>query len=643
MKKILTGCLLCLATSVAMAQNTLKKLDMWVVLQPDGSAIVGEERYSRIGDEGTEGYITFNNLGDIEVINLAVDDETGTEYILEEEWDTQRSRAEKAGRCGFNRTDKGVEICWGIGEPGERTYNIYYRLTNLVQAYDDFDGFNFSFYEAGNTPAREMRLHIIYDKDSLTRDNTAIWAFGFHGYKAIHKGYCEIVVDGPMKKGESVIILMQFQKGLFEPVSKVDGSFTETVKREAFEGSDYNRADAGLKDAGLKDSEEAAAQAFQTPEEEGTDWGLLIGIVAIVGIVGGAIWATNKDKNAFKKRHAKTITLLNTVLGRKKYDELPYYRDLPVGGNLLLSGLTVNTVNALSEFVDSAPDLKVKFNLRLLYEALILRMIYKNQVQVISSEENGELRKLFRISEPVIPEKGTDLTESLSTDSWRKTTEMGMNEAIVSPIIKDAIAQHQGLINDAGIEYQLQSLLYAAAGEDHLLQPKELETYMENNGETWRPLSIVLDLLTERILNDESVTPDSVPQVVGFLRYLKDFSLVGERNLEETGLWKEYLVFASFYGIADQVRNDMKKVAPDVAKLEGLLQPVQLLHEDFMPLTTSLYSTIRIAHHFQTERERDKILKEERKRERARSSGGSGRSSYGGGGGHRGGGGSGFR
>ena len=87
----------------------------------------------------------------------------------------------------------------------------------------------------------------------------------------------------------------------------------------------------------------------------------------------------------------------------------------------------------------------------------------------------------------------------------------------------------------------------------------------------------------------------------------------------------------------------MKKVAPDVAKLEGLLQPVQLLHEDFLPLTTSLYSTIRIAHHFQTDRERDKIREEERRRERTRSSGGSGRSSYGGGGGHRGGGGSGFR
>ena len=641
MKKILTGCLLCLVASVAMAQHTLKKLDMWIVLQPDGSAIVGEERFSRIGDQGTEGYITFNDLGDMDVINLEVDDETGKEFILEEEWDTQRSRAEKAGRCGFNRTDKGVEICWGLGEPGERTYSIYYRLTNLVQSYDDFDGFNFSFYEAGNTPARELHIHIVHDSDSLTRDNTAIWAFGFNGYKAIHKGYCEIVADGPMKKGESVILLMQFKKGLFDPVSKVGGSFTETVKREAFEGSDYNLADAGLKDAKEEAIEEA--RALQAPEEEGTDWGLLIGIVAVVGIVGGAVWATNKDKKAFAKSHAKSIALINTAIGGKKYDELPYYRNLPLGGNLLLSGLTVNTVNALSEFLDSAPDLKVKFNLRLFYEALILRMIYKNLIQVVSSEENGELRKLFRISEPVEPEKGTDLTESLSTDGWRKTTEMGTNEAIVSPVIKDAVAQHQGLINDAGIEYQLQSLLYAAAGEDHLLQPKELETYMEDNGEKWRPLSIVLDLLTERILNDESVAPDSVPQVVGFLRYLQDFSLVGERNLEETGLWKEYLVFASFYGIADQVRNDMKKVAPDVAKLEGLLQPVQLLHEDFLPLTTSLYSTIRIAHHFQTDMERDKIREEERRRERTRSSGGSGRSSYGGGGGHRGGGGSGFR
>ena len=153
MKKFFAGCLLSLIVSATMAQNTLEKLDLWVVLEPDGSGIVGEERHAIIGEQGTEGYIAFNNMEDMQVVGLAVDDEDDEDYIFEEEWNIERTREEKARRCGFHRTDEGVEICWGLGEPGERTYNIYYKLTNLVQAFDDYDGFCYSFYEAGTSPA----------------------------------------------------------------------------------------------------------------------------------------------------------------------------------------------------------------------------------------------------------------------------------------------------------------------------------------------------------------------------------------------------------------------------------------------------------------------------------------------------------
>ena len=638
MKRTLIACALCLVASAALAQNTLKKLDMWVVLESDGSAIVGEERVSSVGTQGTEGYIAFNHLEDMEVEGLEVTDETGTDYIFENEWNTERSRSAKAGRCGFNRTSEGVEICWGLGEAGERTYNIYYRLTNLVQAFDDYDGFCFSFYEAGSAPAQEFRMHIIYEGDSLTLENAAIWAFGFEGYKAIHKGFCEIVADGQMKKGEQVVILLQLQKGLLDPVSKVGGSFTETVKRKAMEGSDYNLADAGLEDA----DEDVNA----LPEEEDTDWGMVLGIGAVVGLVGFGVWAKKREDKKFLKEHAKTAALMDTTLSKKKLDDLPYYRNPPLDGNLLLSGLTLNTVSGMARVMTAIPKLKMKNDLRQLYEAFILRMIYKGNIQVVTEEVDGKVTKLFRISEPVEPKKkGKDLGDLMSDDSCKKFYEMDYNEAITYTTIASALQELHGFINDEGIEYQLHYLLYKAAGQDHLLQPKELENYMGHpiHQEKWRPLSIVFECLMSRMLNDEGASEDGVTQVIGFQRYLKDFSLVGERNLEETGLWKEYLVFATFYGIADQVREDMKKVAPDVARLEGLLQPAQILHEEVVPLTTSLYTTIRKAHSYQTEGERSAIEARERARERSRSSGGSGRSSYGGGGGHRGGGGSGFR
>jgi uncharacterized membrane protein len=131
-------------------------------------------------------------------------------------------------------------------------------------------------------------------------------------------------------------------------------------------------------------------------------------------------------------------------------------------------------------------------------------------------------------------------------------------------------------------------------------------------------------------------------QVVGFLHYLRDFSLVAERNIEETALWKEYLVYASFYGIADQVRKDMEKIAPDVVRLDDMLRPEEFIRE-FRPLTDELDEVVKMSYLYQTAQEADMIYERRRRLEYERSSGGSGRSSSGGGGGHSGGGGSGIR
>ena len=77
--------------------------------------------------------------------DLEVFDEEGVDYEVEEEWNVDRSREEKTGRCGYHRTSEGVEICWGIGKAGKRKYYIFYTLTNLVKSYDDYDGFCHSF------------------------------------------------------------------------------------------------------------------------------------------------------------------------------------------------------------------------------------------------------------------------------------------------------------------------------------------------------------------------------------------------------------------------------------------------------------------------------------------------------------------
>ena len=43
------------------------------------------------------------------------------------------------------------------------------------------------------------------------------------------------------------------------------------------------------------------------------------------------------------------------------------------------------------------------------------------------------------------------------------------------------------------------------------------------------------------------------------MNFLKDFTLSKERGAVEVGLWKDYLVFAQLYGIADKVAEQFQK------------------------------------------------------------------------------------
>ena len=51
---------------------------------------------------------------------------------------------------------------------------------------------------------------------------------------------------------------------------------------------------------------------------------------------------------------------------------------------------------------------------------------------------------------------------------------------------------------------------------------------------------------------------------------LLDFSLVGERDIKETVLWKEYLIYATLFGIADKVCDSFTKIYPDYFKMNQM-------------------------------------------------------------------------
>ena len=295
--------LLVLASATTLfARPQLHRLDIKVVLSRNGDARITETRQMTIDSEGTECYIGMGTPEGSEIRDLSVSDETG--YVFENvgSWDIDRSRSWKAGKCGIVMKHGGCELCWGLGDSGERTYITSYTYTNLVHAHSDYDAIRHVFLDEGVSPKPdEARLTIEYDS-LFTEDNCAIWGFRFGGEVAFTSdGKIESWNTEPFGRSGAMYIMVRFNKGLFEPSVQEAETF-EQKREQAFDGSDYYYTDNGGDGSSSED--------------------LLIGLFLILGsfvtpIVGG-IWY-----------------FIYVWRARKKVNKnLLWYRDIPLKGNL---------------------------------------------------------------------------------------------------------------------------------------------------------------------------------------------------------------------------------------------------------------------------------------------------------------------
>lgn len=170
---------------------------------------------------------------------------------------------------------------------------------------------------------------------------------------------------------------------------------------------------------------------------------------------------------------------------------------------------------------------------------------------------------------------------------------------------------------------QVHDILWKAAGDDHILQPKELKKWIRRN--KYELEGFVDTLRSAAKLKDVKKERERVRELYGLRKFLKDFTLANERHVTEVKLWNEYLVWATLFGIARQVSADMKKLNPDFAELDRVMEV--MTDRNVVPAVTSslLSSTHRVDRNIRSERA-------------SRSSGGGGAASRSGGGGYSGGG-----
>ncbi len=266
------------------------------------------------------------------------------------------------------------------------------------------------------------------------------------------------------------------------------------------------------------------------------------------------------------------IYLIYIYRARKKvFKDLNWYRDIPFEGNLQKTNQVLNAYSYFSADYNN------------LLSACILKLINLGAISITQQMlDNGKTTENFVIGE--------------------------LKNAEQLPVLLRKI----------------HGIFKQAAGSDSILEPKELKYYMKNQYSQSASDAFINTLHTKTSISNYKEQLDEVRHVFGLKKFLKDFSLIDERHVQEVSLWKDYMIFATLFGIADQVIKDMKKINPEYFNMDQTAR--QMADDITLP---TIYSAM---HSSASRAAIDKASRE------ARASGGGGHSSWGGGGGFSGGG-----
>ena len=180
---------------------------------------------------------------------------------------------------------------------------------------------------------------------------------------------------------------------------------------------------------------------------------------------------------------------------------------------------------------------------------------------------------------------------------------------------------------------RLMEMMREAAGSDNILQDKEFSRWAKKNTSKvsrWTKSALNIGqaglaaggYFSGKSLNDKG--KEKACELVGFKKYLEDFTLLKERHTEEVVLWRDYLCLAALFGIAEKVAKELKDINPEAFE--------EVIGYDYATMNTILFNTRRLS---------DAITNSIAAQEASRSGAGGGfggSSSFGGGGGFSGGG-----
>ena len=530
---ILAAIIILFSVNIYAASDSIDSIEIKATLMDDGALMVTEVWKATPGT-GTEFYIPKSNMRDIVITDFKVSDESGP-YETVKAWNVDASFDEKARKCGINETSDGIELCFGKSDLNKnKTYTLTYTMTNASQSFEDMDGFNIRFVNDQMSPApNKVSFELSLANGEINEDNARVWGFGSSADIVFEDGKVVVHEINDFGPANHLTVLFGLNKGVINPISLGDGSFEE-MKERAMHGSDYGDREEDIQ---VEDNNE---DDFYYPEYNGNFVTRFIGTANPIVIPIIFIFIASIFSMIVSGAKKLMISSENSLP-----QDVNYWRDLPMKGNILLnSGIysvneSLSVTNVVAAYFlkwikdDNLELIKKKFTKGLIFKKDVLEDCFK----IIKAPEGDDVMEdwLYKL---ITSASGDDLI--LRNDELVRAFNKGsVAENFVKSYNKNAISAAERL-----------DLVYKKPGF-------LLSSY---------------DVFTERGRSE------AIKQK-GFIKFLKDFTLINEREAVEVALWDEYLVLAALFGLGEKVLEKFKSLDPSYtyAGYTGL-DPVILYH-----------------------------------------------------------------
>ena len=554
--------LLIFSISKNVKANSISKISMDIYIDGDGNASI-TETWNCNTNSGTEVYHPYYNLGKSKIENLTVS-ENGKTYETLSSWKTSGSLTDKAYKCGINKITNGVELCWGISSYSSHIYEVKYTISNFIADLEDSQMLYWTLipYDFSNSIGSVyIKIHTDFD----ISDSVDVWGYGNYGGTAyVYDGYIEMQSDGRLATDEYMTMLVKFPSNTFNTSNSLNHDFDYYYKMAEEGSTKYNEK-----------PESIITKIFRI-------FAMIINFIPFlifILVFGKIVSVINASRLHFGKE------------GKKMPSDLPYYRDIPCNKDIFRAYYIGYNYGLLKNKTD-------------LLGAIILKWIKDSVIRIEQKEGEG----IFKKENVIIYLNETNPSVSISNKTERRLFDMLYT------------ASHDGILENKEFEkWCNKSYSRVLKWFDKILNEQKRKLIEEGlitveEKKTFKIFKNKIDVATPA-LKEEAI------QLAGLKKFLKEYTLIKDREAIEVTLFEEYLIYAQMMGIAKQVAKEFKDVYPEIIE-----------QSKFTSYDNIIIINSYAAHGISTARSAES-------RARNYSSGGGGFSSGGGGGGSFGGGG----